>query len=104
MDGALPGRHERCMKRARVRRRTELQACARLYRRRLDPSRPLWEAWLLPGRSRAILTDHPAYHRTSSHQARAVTLAKPASFIEVATLGRTCGDHPVMNSSRAVSG
>src|SRR6266516_1180457 len=26
-----------------------LQACAQLYRRRLDPSRPLWEAWLLPG-------------------------------------------------------
>jgi WS/DGAT/MGAT family acyltransferase len=26
-----------------------LAACARLYRRRLDPSRPLWEAWILPG-------------------------------------------------------
>jgi diacylglycerol O-acyltransferase / wax synthase len=26
-----------------------LQACAQLSRRRLDPSRPLWEAWLLPG-------------------------------------------------------
>jgi diacylglycerol O-acyltransferase / wax synthase len=26
-----------------------LAACARLYRRRLDPTRPLWEAWLLPG-------------------------------------------------------
>jgi diacylglycerol O-acyltransferase / wax synthase len=26
-----------------------LAACARLYRRRLDPSRPLWEAWFLPG-------------------------------------------------------
>lgn len=26
-----------------------LQACAQLTRRRLDPSRPLWEAWLLPG-------------------------------------------------------
>jgi diacylglycerol O-acyltransferase len=26
-----------------------LQACAQLARRRLDPSRPLWEAWLLPG-------------------------------------------------------
>jgi diacylglycerol O-acyltransferase / wax synthase len=26
-----------------------LQACADLYERRLDPSRPLWEAWLLPG-------------------------------------------------------
>jgi diacylglycerol O-acyltransferase / wax synthase len=26
-----------------------LQACAQLYRRRLDPSRPLWQAWLLPG-------------------------------------------------------
>jgi diacylglycerol O-acyltransferase len=26
-----------------------LAACAQLYRRRLDPSRPLWEAWLLPG-------------------------------------------------------
>jgi len=33
MDGALPGRRVRCTKRARVRRRTELQACA-LYRRR----------------------------------------------------------------------
>ena len=26
-----------------------LGACAELYRRRLDPARPLWEAWLLPG-------------------------------------------------------
>src|SRR5512133_496317 len=26
-----------------------LQACARLYQRRLDPARPLWQAWLLPG-------------------------------------------------------
>jgi diacylglycerol O-acyltransferase / wax synthase len=26
-----------------------LAACAQLYGRRLDPSRPLWEAWLLPG-------------------------------------------------------
>jgi diacylglycerol O-acyltransferase / wax synthase len=26
-----------------------LAACAELYRRRLDPSRPRWEAWLLPG-------------------------------------------------------
>jgi diacylglycerol O-acyltransferase / wax synthase len=26
-----------------------LQACAQLARRRLDPARPLWEAWLLPG-------------------------------------------------------
>jgi diacylglycerol O-acyltransferase / wax synthase len=26
-----------------------LATCARLCRRRLDPSRPLWEAWLLPG-------------------------------------------------------
>jgi diacylglycerol O-acyltransferase / wax synthase len=26
-----------------------LQGCARLYRRRWDPSRPLWQAWLLPG-------------------------------------------------------
>ena len=26
-----------------------LAACARLYRRRLDRTRPLWEAWLLPG-------------------------------------------------------
>jgi diacylglycerol O-acyltransferase len=26
-----------------------LAACARLYRRRLNPTRPLWEAWLLPG-------------------------------------------------------
>jgi diacylglycerol O-acyltransferase len=26
-----------------------LQACAQLYQRRLDPSRPLWQAWLLPG-------------------------------------------------------
>ena len=26
-----------------------LQACADLYERRLDPSRPLWQAWLLPG-------------------------------------------------------
>jgi diacylglycerol O-acyltransferase / wax synthase len=26
-----------------------LAACARLGRRRLDPTRPLWEAWLLPG-------------------------------------------------------
>jgi hypothetical protein len=30
-----------------------LQACARLAGRRLDPARPLWEAWLLPG-----LPDH----------------------------------------------
>jgi hypothetical protein len=26
-----------------------LQACAQLYRRRLDPARPLWEVWFLPG-------------------------------------------------------
>ena len=26
-----------------------LAACAELYRRRLNPARPLWEAWLLPG-------------------------------------------------------
>jgi WS/DGAT/MGAT family acyltransferase len=26
-----------------------LRACAQLARRRLDPSRPLWELWLLPG-------------------------------------------------------
>jgi diacylglycerol O-acyltransferase / wax synthase len=26
-----------------------LQACAQLYGRRLDPARPLWEAWFLPG-------------------------------------------------------
>jgi diacylglycerol O-acyltransferase len=26
-----------------------LQACAQLYRQRLDPARPLWQAWLLPG-------------------------------------------------------
>jgi WS/DGAT/MGAT family acyltransferase len=26
-----------------------LAACAQLYRQRLDPSRPLWEAWFLPG-------------------------------------------------------
>lgn len=26
-----------------------LAACAELYRRRLDPTRPLWELWLLPG-------------------------------------------------------
>ena len=26
-----------------------LAACARLYRRRLDLTRPLWQAWLLPG-------------------------------------------------------
>jgi diacylglycerol O-acyltransferase / wax synthase len=26
-----------------------LQVCARLYRRRWDPSRPLWQVWLLPG-------------------------------------------------------
>jgi WS/DGAT/MGAT family acyltransferase len=26
-----------------------LQACARLYQQRLDPARPLWQAWLLPG-------------------------------------------------------
>jgi WS/DGAT/MGAT family acyltransferase len=26
-----------------------LQACAQLRRRRLDPARPLWEAWFLPG-------------------------------------------------------
>ena len=26
-----------------------LAACAELYRHRLDPARPLWEAWLLPG-------------------------------------------------------
>jgi diacylglycerol O-acyltransferase / wax synthase len=26
-----------------------LQVCARLYRRGLDPARPLWQAWLLPG-------------------------------------------------------
>jgi WS/DGAT/MGAT family acyltransferase len=28
-----------------------LSTCAELYRRRLDPSRPRWEAWLLPGLS-----------------------------------------------------
>ena len=26
-----------------------LAACAQLYQRRLDPTRPLWRAWLLPG-------------------------------------------------------
>jgi diacylglycerol O-acyltransferase / wax synthase len=30
-----------------------LAACAQLYQRRLDPARPLWQAWLLPG-----LPDH----------------------------------------------
>jgi len=35
------------------------------------------EPGLLPGGSRAILTDHPGCHRTSSQQARAVTVASP---------------------------
>jgi hypothetical protein len=41
---------------------------------------------LLPRRSRAILTDHPGYHRTSSHQARAVIIASPHRSSRVATL------------------
>jgi hypothetical protein len=100
----LPSWRERCMTQARVRRRTELQACARLCRRRLDPSRPLWEAWLLPGRRLVILTDPTAYHRTRSHQARAVTVASPHRSYRWLPWGRTCSDRPLMNSSRAVSG
>jgi len=47
-----------------------LRACAELVRRRLDPSRPLWELWLLPGlpqrrvgaflRLHHVLADGPA--------------------------------------------
>jgi hypothetical protein len=44
-----------------------LAACARLCRRRLDPSRPLWEAWLLPGlpdrRVGLLLRAHHAHGR-----------------------------------------
>src|SRR5215218_10013018 len=40
-----------------------LAACARLYRRRLDPTRPLWEAWLLPGLPRRRLGRSPGVWR-----------------------------------------
>jgi hypothetical protein len=36
-----------------------LQACAQLYRRRLDPARPLWEVWFLPGLPGVPGLSHP---------------------------------------------
>jgi diacylglycerol O-acyltransferase / wax synthase len=54
----------------------ELQAaCARLGRRRLDPSRPLWELWLLPG-----LPDHRVGLFVRVHHTIADGVAGVAAF------------------------
>jgi diacylglycerol O-acyltransferase / wax synthase len=52
-----------------------LQACAQLYQRRLDPSRPLWQAWLLPG-----LPDHQVGLFLRAHHTIADGVAGVAAF------------------------
>jgi diacylglycerol O-acyltransferase / wax synthase len=52
-----------------------LQACAQLARRRLDPSRPLWEAWLLPG-----LPQRRVGLLLRAHHAMADGMARVAAF------------------------
>jgi diacylglycerol O-acyltransferase len=52
-----------------------LAACAQLYQRRLDPSRPLWQAWLLPG-----LPDHQVGLLLRAHHTIADGVAGLATF------------------------
>jgi diacylglycerol O-acyltransferase len=52
-----------------------LQACAQLYRRRWDRSRPLWQAWLLPG-----LPDHQVGLFLRAHHTIADGVAGLAAF------------------------
>jgi diacylglycerol O-acyltransferase len=52
-----------------------LRACEALRRRPLDPSRPLWEAWLLPG-----LPDHQVGLFLRAHHALADGVAGMAAF------------------------
>jgi hypothetical protein len=87
MDGATTRPARRCMKRARVRRRTERQAGARLYRRRLDPSRPLREAWLLSQAKSGYSRRPPGVSQDQSSPGSRRNSRKPESFIEVATPG-----------------
>ena len=52
-----------------------LQVCAELYQRRWDPSRPLWQAWLLPG-----LPDHQMGLLLRAHHTIADGVARMAAF------------------------
>jgi diacylglycerol O-acyltransferase / wax synthase len=52
-----------------------LAACAQLYQQRLDPSRPLWQAWLLPG-----LPDHRVGLLLRAHHTIADGVAGMATF------------------------
>jgi diacylglycerol O-acyltransferase len=52
-----------------------LAACAQLYQQRLDPSRPLWQVWLLPG-----LPDHRVGLLLRAHHTIADGVAGMATF------------------------